>query len=132
MVGRFFLATCAIAATLIMMYDEKRRHPRLTLKMLVQVRLDSLDEFLREYAANISMGGMFIRSVEPHPEGSMIYLQFTLADGEKLIEGLAQVIHVNPPDHPAPGMGVEFVNLEENSRALIEKILRERAAELEL
>lgn len=110
---------------------ERRVHPRLQLQMLVQFRSDSMDDFLREFAGNISLGGMFIRTTEPLPHGVMIYLQFQLADGLKLIEGLGKVVHVNPPEHPSPGMGVEFVNLDDASRGLIEDIMRERASELE-
>jgi uncharacterized protein (TIGR02266 family) len=109
---------------------ERRVHPRLPLKMLVQFRLHDMDEFMREHAVNISAGGMFVRTVESYPTGSMVYLQFQLADGEKLIEGLGQVVHVNPPDHPVPGIGIEFVNLDEDSLRLIDQIIEERLAEL--
>lgn len=111
--------------------SERRVHPRLPLRMLVQFRSESVDDFMREYAGNISVGGMFIKTAEPFPYGVMIYLQFQLADGQKLIEGLGKVVHVNPPDHPSPGIGVEFVNLDDASRSLIEGIIRDRASELE-
>lgn len=99
--------------------------------MLVQFRLHDLEEFMREHAMNISVGGMFLRTTEPHPRDSMIYLQFRLADGAKLIEGLGRVVHVNPPDHAAPGMGIEFVNLDAESREFIDRLIQERMAELE-
>ncbi len=110
---------------------ERRQHPRLPLRMLVQFRLHDMNEFLREYAANISVGGMFIRTTTPHPSGAMVYIQFQLLDGHKLIEGLGKVVHVNPPDHPAPGMGVEFVNMDAESHQLIQSIIDERGSELE-
>ena len=77
---------------------ERRTSRRIPLKMLVQFRMDDMDEFLREHAVNVSAGGIFIKTPNPHPEGSMIYLQFCLTDGGKLIEGLGKVVHVNPPD----------------------------------
>src|SRR5689334_444992 len=110
---------------------ERRQHPRLPLNMLVQFRVHDMNEFMREYAVNISIGGMFIRTTTPHPSGAMIYLQFQLDNGHKLIEGLGKVVHVNPPDHPAPGMGVEFVNIDPDSQKLIRDIMRERVGELE-
>jgi molecular chaperone DnaK len=109
---------------------ERRQHARVQLNMLVQFRLHDIEEFFREWASNISGGGMFIRSREPHAVGSMIYLQFHLYDGSKLIEGLGKVVHVNPPDHAVPGMGVEFVNLDRESKTLIDQIIAERAKEL--
>ena len=110
--------------------DPRRVYPRVPLSMLVQFRLDDYDEFMREYAVNISEGGMFVRTNEPREEGAMLYLQFRLKDGDVLIEGLGKVVHQNPPGHPNPGMGVEFVNLEDASKRLIKSIVRERQQEV--
>jgi molecular chaperone DnaK len=109
--------------------DDRRIYPRLPLKMLVQFRLHDMDEFMREHAVNLSVGGMFVRSRTPQPEGAMIYVQFRLEDGAKLIEGLAKVVHVNPPEHAVPGMGLEFVNLDPASQELIDRIVRTRTGE---
>ena len=98
---------------------EKRKSPRAELHILVQFRFDTFEDFLAEYSMDISVGGMFLRTDTPRPEGSMIYLQFALRDGSKLIEGLGKVVRVNPPGGERPaGMGVEFVNLDEDSRGL--------------
>ena len=105
---------------------ERRVYDRAPLDLLVQFRLQDMDEFMREYAVNLSMGGMFIRTLQPHAKGSFIYLQFSLADGKKLIEGLGKVVHVNPSTHQSPGMGVEFVNMDDQSRHLIHEIVQER------
>ncbi|MDF1561409.1 MAG: TIGR02266 family protein [Deltaproteobacteria bacterium] len=103
---------------------DKRQHPRARLSLLVQYRFASFDEFLGEYASDLSLGGMFIRTDEPRPSGSMIYLQFSLKDGSTLIEGLGRVCHVTEPGGERPaGMGIEFVNFDEASRELIEGIV---------
>ncbi len=109
---------------------ERRVHPRLPLDMLVQFRLHDMDEFMRDHAVNLSAGGMFVRTRRPQPLGSMVYLQFRLRDGVKLIEGLGKVVHVNGAEDAVPGMGVEFVNLDEESRTLIDSIIRDRLAGL--
>lgn len=108
--------------------ENKRKHPRTPLSLLVQFRCNSFDDFLAEYAINLSPGGMFIHTEEPREMGAMIYLQFSLADGSKLIEGLGRVVHVNPPQDKTrtPGMGVEFVNFDEESAALIEQICAQK------
>lgn len=108
---------------------DKRRHPRAPLSLLIQFRFDSLDEFMSEYAIDISYGGMFIRTLEPREEGSMVYLQFSLKGGARLIEGLGRVVRVNPPaSSQEPGMGIEFVNFDDQSMALIEDIVRKNLA----
>jgi len=111
--------------------DNRRKHPRTPLSLLVQYRFNSFEDFLAEYSVNISPGGMFIHTDEPKEEGSMIYLQFSLKDGSKLIEGMGKVVRVNPtgvPGHPA-GMGVEFVNFDDESMALVEEICTTRASQ---
>lgn len=109
---------------------EKRRHPRTPLNVLVQFRFDTFDEFMAEYSLNISPGGIFIRTDHPREQGSIIYLQFALKDGSKLIEGMGRVVRVNPPGgdpkHPA-GMGIEFMNFDEDSMALIAEICAQRS-----
>jgi uncharacterized protein (TIGR02266 family) len=108
---------------------EKRKHPRAPLNVLVQFRFDTFDEFLAEYSLNISPGGIFIRTEAPREEGAVIYLQFTLRDGSKLIEGMGRVVRVNPPGDPKrpAGMGIEFMNFDDESMALIAEICAQRA-----
>lgn len=106
---------------------DKRKHPRYELSLLVQFRFDTFEDFLAEYASNISMGGMFIRTQEVREEGALIYLQFYLRDGQKFIEGLGRVVRVVPPGQAeAAGMGVEFVNFDEPSMEVISEICEAR------
>lgn len=107
----------------------RRRHDRTPLNVLVQFRFDSFDDFLAEYSVNISPGGIFIRTDAPREEGSIVYLQFSLKDGSRLIEGMGRVVRVNPsrPGGPPAGMGVEFLNFDDESMALIEEICAQRS-----
>jgi uncharacterized protein (TIGR02266 family) len=109
---------------------ERRRHPRTPLSILVQFRFNTFEDFLAEYSVNISPGGIFIRTDEPQPEGSMIYLQFSLKDGSRLIEGMGKVVRVIPTAAPGAtaGMGIEFVNFDDESMQLINEICASRGA----
>lgn len=109
---------------------DRRRWPRANLNLLVQYRFETFDDFMGQYASDISEGGMFIRCDDAHEEGSMIYLQFSLRDGTKLIEGLGRVVRVNPASSSDPGMGIEFVSFDDASRDMIEAVVRERRAEV--
>ncbi len=100
---------------------DRRRYRRVPLSLLIQYRFDTLEDFLSEYSTDISMGGMFIRTEQPKEEGTLVYLQFYLRDGAKLIEGLGRVVRVNPSD--PTGMGIEFVNFDEESMELIRQIV---------
>jgi uncharacterized protein (TIGR02266 family) len=111
--------------------DDRRKHPRTPLSLLVQFRFNSFEEFLAEYAVNISPGGMFIRTDKPNDEGTTIFLQFSLKDGSPLIEGMGRVVRVNPPgvEGRVAGMGIEFENFDEESMALIHDICAARGAQ---
>jgi uncharacterized protein (TIGR02266 family) len=108
--------------------EDRRKFPRVPLSLLIQYRFDTLEDFLSEYSVDISQGGMFIRTDDIREEGSLVYLQFYLRDGAKLIEGLGKVvrvIHPDPLEEPKkdPGMGIEFVNFDEESMTLINQIV---------
>jgi uncharacterized protein (TIGR02266 family) len=108
---------------------ERRRHARTPLSMLVQYRFDTFDDFLAEYALNLSPGGIFISTDAPREEGAIVYLQFALRDGSRLIEGMGRVVRVDAPRGGAPGgMGVEFLDFDEDSLALVRKICAARVS----
>jgi type IV pilus assembly protein PilZ len=104
---------------------DKRRFARTALSLLVQYRFNTFEDFLAEYSVNLSAGGMFIRTDHPKEEGSIIYLQFSLKDGSRLVEGMGRVVRVNPPGTPGrvAGMGIEFLNFDAESMALIDEIV---------
>ncbi len=110
---------------------ERRQYPRAPVSLLIQYRFDTLEDFLAEYSTDVSIGGMFIRTQDVRDEGSLIYLQFCLRDGAKLIEGLGRVVRINPATDDEPGgMGVEFVNFDDESMKLIAQIVEgKRVAE---
>ena len=100
---------------------ENRKHPRVALEILVQVRSESIAEFKSVHAKNISVGGMFISASQARPVGAQIYFQFTVKDGGTLIEGLGKVVHSS-----AAGMGVEFVSVLEPSATNIRTLVEHR------
>ncbi|MBS1149760.1 MAG: Transcriptional regulatory protein algP [Myxococcaceae bacterium] len=108
--------------------DNRRKHARTPLSLLVQFRFNTFEDFLADYSHDISPGGMFIRTDEPQEEGSIIYLQFSLKDGSRLIEGMGKVVRCNPRGVAGrvAGMGIEFLNFDDESMALIQEICSSR------
>lgn len=107
--------------------SDKRKHTRTPLSLLVQYRFNTFEDFLAEYAVNLSPGGIFINTEDPSPLGTTLHLQFSLKDGSRLIEGLGKVVRVIPRGgRETPGMGVEFVNFDDETNALIRKICEGR------
>lgn len=97
---------------------------RLEERVTINTEFESFDAFIDEYVTNISRTGAFIKCNDPPPVGSRVSLRFSvLTEDLEAIEGEAEVVRVqNDP----PGMGVVFVSLSDESRALIEKLLARR------
>jgi molecular chaperone DnaK len=108
--------------------DNRRKHPRVPLGLLVQVRSDSIDAFRAEHAVNLSVGGMFIKSAAPRPVGTQVFFQFTVKDGGTLIEGEGKVVHATAEGAEPMGMGVEFTSVLEPSRSIIRALVEARLA----
>lgn len=99
---------------------------RVPLETRVQFKFDRFSGFISEYSANISPGGLFLRTRNPRPPGTVVDFEFRLGDGFELIKGRGEVIWVRAedegPSRPA-GMGIRFLELSEGSRDLIYRIV---------
>ncbi|MBE2251768.1 MAG: PilZ domain-containing protein [Myxococcus sp.] len=99
---------------------------RVSVRKTINHEFASVDEFINEYVTNISRSGVFIRSDEPLPIGTRVNLRFTVIHDElETIEGLGEVRRVVERGRNK-GMGVVFVELNQISRELIERILVRR------
>jgi len=100
----------------------------------IQLRYEHFTRFVEEVTENLSLTGMFIRSDEPQPPGSTFEFRFQLNEDFALIQGKAEVIWSREPapDHNLPcGMGVRFLELTDESRELIARIVRQQTDESE-
>lgn len=98
----------------------------------MSLRFGSVQQFLSAYAGDISETGMFIRGAGeagvPREVGQLVTLHFE-AGKERIVQGTARIARVvNGADGSEPGIGVEFVELDESSRKLIEMIIRIKLA----
>ncbi len=63
---------------------------RVPLETRVQFKFDRFSGFLSDFSANVSPGGMFIRTRTPQPAGTVLEFEFRLGDGFELIRGAAR------------------------------------------
>lgn len=108
----------------------RRKFPRARIDLVVSLRFQSVQQFLDAKAEDISVGGMFLRSEHAGPGGQLrkvgqlLVLKFD-AGNQRVVEGLGRVVRVVTPDEPGmvAGVGIEFLDLDERSTALIAAII---------
>jgi uncharacterized protein (TIGR02266 family) len=105
---------------------ERRCAPR----VLVDLEVDctSEDNYLFAYVTDISATGIFVRTTTPEQAGTHLNLRFPVEDTE-LLEVEGEVIWVNPyrpgtPDNLHPGMGIRFINLDNELRDRLFELIR--------
>ena len=114
--------------------EERRRHPRAPIGLQVDLRFDSVQHFLSAHAEDISESGMFIRGWETSPDGTPREVGQTLAlrfdaGGERIVEGTARVVRVvRKAQGGEAGIGLQFIELDAQSRRLVEAIVRIKLA----
>lgn len=105
----------------------KRQSPRV--RMQAQVDFESEDNFFNGFSANISDGGVFVATVNVLPLGTSVDIGFTLPTGERIeCKGVVRWVREIDDKQPDvfPGMGVQFVDLEERGAKAIESFIQQR------
>lgn len=114
--------------------DSEGRPRRVALDGEVSLKFKEHPGFFEERSANLSPGGMFIRSGEPQPPGTVFDFELTLEGEPRLIHGIGEVAWAREADEGfdrPPGMGVRFLSLEPESREVIDRLVAERLEETE-
>jgi uncharacterized protein (TIGR02266 family) len=111
----------------------KRKSERLHHELLVAYR--TVDGFITDWAVNISRGGLFINSRTPLPVGTTVRLIISLPDAAfpfDLTGRVTRVAEFDNATNEVPGMGLEFVDIDEDKRARIERFVDKLRAALPL
>jgi type IV pilus assembly protein PilZ len=103
---------------------------RVAPRVLVDLEVDyaSEDNYLFAYITDISETGIFVRTTTPEAPGTNLNLRFRIDDGPQIqVEGM--VIWVNPfrpnnADNLHPGMGIRFVELDDELKDRLLELVR--------
>ena len=106
--------------------ENRRKSERVDAGFVIQVKCDTYDQFLQEHAINISQGGIFIQTSQSYSVGTLLHFQFTSIDQGELIDGLGRVVHVTEDESGNFGVGLEFLNLSDESEEVIQQIVTSR------
>ncbi|MET0387503.1 MAG: TIGR02266 family protein, partial [Polyangiales bacterium] len=105
---------------------EMRKDRRAPASLKVKYKSATVDEFIEQFGADVSRGGIFIKTRKPLDVGALLKFEFQLHDGEPVIHGVGRVAwrrseEQGRPDLPI-GMGIKFIKLDEQSRTVIDRI----------
>ena len=108
-----------------------RKTDRKAVGLLVQLKHPDVGTFAQEFAVNLSPGGMFIRSRQPQAVGTPVRFEVQIAGGVRVMRGQAVVRWTRQVGDlaGAPGMGLQFTEVDEATRSLIDRMLAQREDE---
>jgi uncharacterized protein (TIGR02266 family) len=110
---------------------DARKDKRTLLSLKIRYKSATLEDFIERYSNDISRGGVFIKAKNPLAVGTLLKFEFLLLDQSTLIHGVGRVVwrrdeHEADADNPA-GMGIKFIKMAPESRAIVQRIVDERA-----
>jgi uncharacterized protein (TIGR02266 family) len=108
-----------------------RKSERLQHELLVAYR--TVDGFITDWAVNISRGGIFINTRKPLAVGSVVRLIVSLPDAAFPFDLTGRVIRAHsydPESDQVPGMGIEFIDVDEEKHARLERFVDRLRKEL--
>jgi len=113
------------------MTQDTRKDRRVKIVSLnVRYKSATVDEFIENHAHDVSRGGIYIKTANPFPPGTLLKFEIRLASDQAVIAGVGRVVWKRDPtqsngERPA-GMGVKFIKIDEPSKSVIDKLVNTR------
>jgi uncharacterized protein (TIGR02266 family) len=114
------------------MTQDTRKDRRVKIVSLnVRYKSATVDEFIENHALDVSRGGIYIKTGNPFPPGTLLKFEIRLASDQAVIAGVGRVVWKRDAgtataERPA-GMGVKFIKIDEPSKSVIDKLVSARA-----
>jgi len=106
--------------------QNRRRDERFSVPL--KVTYPNFKRFMIDYTKNVSKGGMFIKTRAPYEIGLQIDLSIYVPELEDPVKIMGRVVHNNfgSAGGGDAGIGVEFIDIDENSREILIKSVRQK------
>jgi uncharacterized protein (TIGR02266 family) len=104
---------------------EQRQTARIPVKFRVKIDEGTPDKELT--CINLSESGMYLRTHEILPEGTVIHVRFTLPHDSFVIEAAAEVVRTQPLGthiESEPGIGLRFLNISEDAKLQVRNFVQ--------
>ncbi len=110
---------------------DTRKDQRAPVSLKVRFKSATVDEFIEQYCRDVSRGGIFIKSSQPMPMGTLLKFQLQLKDESSLIKGVGRVVWIRAEDDASAegpaGMGIKFIKMDSDSRSVVDRIVAAHA-----
>src|SRR5258708_1840940 len=109
------------------MTQDTRKDRRVKIVSLnVRYKSATVDEFIENHAHDVSRGGIYIKTANPFPAGTLLQFEIRLASDQAVIAGVGRVVWKRDAAHgqnerPA-GVGVQGININPPSTAVVDKL----------
>jgi uncharacterized protein (TIGR02266 family) len=114
------------------MTQDTRKDRRVKIVSLnVRYKSATVDEFIENHALDVSRGGIYIKTGNPFPPGTLLKFEIRLASDQAVITGVGRVVWKRDAaqaaaERPA-GMGVKFIKVDDPSKQVIDRLMNTRA-----
>jgi uncharacterized protein (TIGR02266 family) len=114
------------------MTQDTRKDRRVKIVSLnVRYKSATVDEFIENHAYDVSRGGIFIKTANPFPPGTLLKFEIRLSSDQAVIAGVGRIVwkrdaSASNGDRPA-GMGVKFIKIDDPSKVVIDRLVNTRA-----
>jgi uncharacterized protein (TIGR02266 family) len=114
-----------VYSVLARLCGQERQVPRVPARIRVEIEEKTPEKYLT--CINISEGGVYLRTIEPHPEKGILHLKFTLPRDTAEIEATGEVVRTESLGiqiETEPGMALRFANISEENRRRIRNFIQ--------
>jgi uncharacterized protein (TIGR02266 family) len=110
------------------MTQDTRKDRRVKIVSLnVRYKSATVDEFIENHAYDVSRGGIYIKTANPFPAGTLLKFEIRLASDQAVIAGVGRVVwkrdSTQSTGERPGGMGVKFIKIDAPSTAVIDKLV---------
>jgi len=110
------------------MTQDTRKDRRVKIVSLnVRYKSATVDEFIENHAHDVSRGGIYIKTANPFPSGTLLKFEIRLASDQTVITGVGRVVWQRDTAHGTSdrpsGMGVKFIKVDDTSKAIIDRLV---------
>jgi len=93
----------------------------------IRITFKRASDFFRAYIGNLATGGLFVKTNQSVPAGTMLNLEFNLPDSDHLIQAKGKVVWVRSQEasnekKPA-GLGIQFVEMSSEDISLLKNYI---------